>query len=81
MALGPKVQLVRLSSPLDSIETILNDIQTTTTAGGLEVRAYLDTREYAKGVQISDADMKALALKQRSKLGKWNYTISPRLGA
>ena len=60
---------------------MLNYIQTTTTAGGLEVRAYLDTREYAKGVRVSDADMKALALKKRSELEKWNYTIRPRLSA
>ena len=67
--------------PLDSLETMLNYIQTTTTVGGLEVRAYLDTRTYAKGVRISDADMTALALKKRSQLEKWNYTISPRLSA
>ncbi|MFH0945038.1 MAG: hypothetical protein V2A76_07555 [Planctomycetota bacterium] len=66
---------------LDSLETMLNYIQTTTTARGLDVRAYLDTREYAKGVRVSDADMKALALKKRSELEKWNYTISPRLSA
>lgn len=64
--------------PLDSLETMLNYIQTTNTAAGLQVRAYLDTREYAKGVRISDDDMKALALEKRSELEKWNYTISPR---
>ena len=65
--------------PLDSLQTMLNYIQTTTTAGGLNIRAYLDTREYAKGVRISDADMNALALKKRSELERWNYAISPRL--
>ena len=65
--------------PLDSLETMLNYIQTTTTAAGLEVRSYSDTREYAKGVKISDADMNALALEKGSKLEKWNYTISPRI--
>ena len=56
--------------PLDSLETMLNYIQRTTTAGGLEVRAYLDTREYAKGVRVSDTDMKALALQKRGELAR-----------
>ena len=67
--------------PLDSLKTVLNYIQTTTTASGLEVRAYEDTRKYAKGVKISDADMNALALEKRSELEKWNYKISPRISA
>jgi hypothetical protein len=67
--------------PLDSLETMLNYIQTTKTAGGLEVRSDLDTREYAKGVKTSAADMKALALEKGSELEKWNYTISPRISA
>ncbi len=67
--------------PLDSLETMLNYIQTTKTAGGLEVRSYLDTRKYAKGAKISTADMKALALEKGSELEKWNYTISPRISA
>ncbi len=67
--------------PLDCLETMLKYIQTTTTVSGLEVRAYLDARAYAKGVRISDADMKALALEKRSELEKWNYTIRPRISA
>lgn len=67
--------------PLDSLETMLNYIQTTRTATGLEVRSYLDTREYPKGAKVSNADMKALALEKGSELEKWNYTISPRISA
>ena len=67
--------------PLDCLETMLHYIQTTRTAGGLEVRSYSDTREYPKGVKISDADMNGLALEKGSKLEKWNYTISPRISA
>jgi len=66
--------------PLDSLETLLKYIQTTT-AGGLEVRSYLDRAEYVKGVKISDAEMKELALKFASTLEKWNYTISPKISA
>lgn len=67
--------------PLDSLETMRNYIDTTRTAGGLEVRSYSDTRKYAKGVKISDADMKALALEKGNELERWNYTISPRISA
>ena len=67
--------------PLDSLETMLNYIQTTTTSGGLEVRSYLNKRNYAKGVKISDADMENLSLETGKKLEKWNYTISPRISA
>jgi Rhodopirellula transposase DDE domain len=64
--------------PLDSLETMLNYIQTTRTEAGLEVRSYADRRTYAKGVKVSNADMKALALEKGSQLENWNYTIRPR---
>jgi len=64
--------------PLDTLETMLNYIQTTRTDAGLEVRSYEDTRKYAKGVKISNSDMKALALEKGSQLERWNYTIRPR---
>ncbi len=65
--------------PLDSLETMLNYIQTTTTAAGLDVRSYADARQYAKGVKISNTDMKALALEKGRQLENWNYTIRPRV--
>jgi hypothetical protein len=63
--------------PLDSLETMLNYIRTTTTNGGLEVRSYLDLKTYAKGVKISNADMKTLSLEKGKELERWNYTINP----
>lgn len=66
--------------PLDSLDTMLNHIRTTKTRTGLEVRAYQDSRQYAKGAKISNDDMEALALDKSTELGKWNYTISPRFG-
>ena len=65
--------------PLDSLDTMLNYIRTTKTHSGLEVRAYQDPRAYPTGVKISDDDMKALALDNSNDLGKWNYTIRPRI--
>ena len=67
--------------PLDSLETMLNYIHTTTTQGGLEVRSYLDSRQYAKGMKISASQMKELALETGSDLARWNYTFSPRISA
>ena len=63
--------------PLDSYETILNYIQTTGTSTGLQVKAYLDTRTYEKGVKISDEQMSELRMDRHVTLPQWNYTISP----
>jgi hypothetical protein len=65
--------------PLDSLETMLSYIGTTTTRSGLEVRSYLDSREYAKGVKVSNAEMKELSIENGSELARWNYTITPRI--
>ena len=46
--------------PLDSYETILNYIRTTTTTTGLEVKAYLVTTDYPTGVKITDEEMAQL---------------------
>ncbi len=67
--------------PLESLETMLNYIQTTTTSSDLEVRSYLDSKKYAKGVRISNGDMKNLSLETGKELAKWNYTISPKITA
>ena len=64
--------------PLESLETMLHYIQSTTTSGGLRVRSYLDTKDYQKGIRISDAQIKQLSLEKAPTLAKWNYTISPR---
>jgi len=63
--------------PLDSLETILNYARTTTTTTGLHVRAHLVRRRYKKGVKITDAQMRDLALSRHNTLPKWNYTIRP----
>ena len=64
--------------PLDSYETVLNYIQTTTTKSGLEVRAYLHETEYKKGVKITNEQMNALALKPHTIQHKQNYTLRPQ---
>ena len=64
--------------PLASHEVVVNTIAATTTRTGLKVRAELDDGEYATGVQVSDAQMKALPLERHDWHGDWNYTLHPR---
>mgnify|MGYP002280029997 CR=1 FL=1 len=64
--------------PLDTYETMLNYLRTTTTRTGLRVRAHLVQREYDKGIKISDAQMRASPMTRHQGLPLWNYTIHPR---
>ena len=63
--------------PLDTYETILNYIRTTRTSTGLEVKAYFDTKNYPKGVEISNQQMTQIQLEKHEVLPRWNYTIMP----
>ena len=64
--------------PLTSRETVVDLIASTTTRTGLTVRCELDTRDYPKGIKVSDAEMMALNIKGDAFHPEWNYTISPR---
>src|SRR5450432_580576 len=65
--------------PLTSRETVVELIASTTTKTGLTVRCELDTREYPKGIKVSDAEMATLNIKGDTFHPEWNYTISPRV--
>jgi hypothetical protein len=64
--------------PLTSRLAIVELIAATTTKTGLKVACELDTNQYAKGIKIKNAEMRALAIKGDSFHPEWNYTISPR---
>jgi len=64
--------------PLDSRETVLNLIASTTTSTGLVVRAALDTNRYEVAVKVSDAELNAVRMTPHPFHGDWNYTIKPR---
>jgi hypothetical protein len=64
--------------PLDSYLTMKNYISTTQTSTGLKVKAYIEPKDYKKGVKISDQQMQLLNIKNHDTLPKWNYTITPR---
>ena len=63
--------------PLTSFETIINLIGATTTEKGLKIKANLDCAKYAKGIKVSDKEMKKINLEKHSFHGEWNYTITP----
>jgi hypothetical protein len=64
--------------PLISRETVVELIASTTTKTGLTVRCELDTRDYPKGIKVTDAEMMTLNIKGDTFHPEWNYTISPR---
>jgi hypothetical protein len=67
--------------PLDSYETILNHLRTTTTSTGLRVRAHLVRRTYRIGKKIWNAQIKQLPIKKHDVHPQWNYTLSPTQNA
>ena len=67
--------------PLDSWETMLNYIRTTTNKSGLRVDAVRVTKQYQTGVKISQEQMDDLKLIFNKVLPKWNYDIDPKNSA
>ena len=64
--------------PLDSYETILNYLRTTTTATGLKVNAYLITTDYPTGIKTTDEEMAQLHIRPHQTQPARNYTLCPR---
>ena len=63
--------------PLVSIETIVNLIGSTKTKKGLTIQTSVDTKEYTKGIKITDAEIDSLSLEREAFHGEWNYTLRP----
>ena len=64
--------------PLESRATVIELIGRTTTKTGLKVECALDERSYEKGIRISKAEMRKLAIEGDAFHPEWNYTIKPR---
>lgn len=64
--------------PLDSYETILNHIRTTTSTTGFRCQAQLDTTAYELHKKASNRDFATLHLRAHKRFPQWNYTIYPR---
>jgi len=67
--------------PLISHEVIVNLIASTRTTKGLKVHCQLDKNQYAKGLKVSDEEMKSLNIEYGNFRGEWNYIIRPRISA
>lgn len=63
--------------PLESFETLINFVEGTETKTGLRIAAYLDDRQYEKGIKIPDREFKRLNITKNNELANWNYTIKP----
>jgi hypothetical protein len=61
--------------PLVSYQTVVNLIGGTRTSGGLRITAKLDTKEYEKGMEITDEQMDSINLERHTIHPDWNYTI------
>jgi hypothetical protein len=67
--------------PLTDRMAVVELIAATTTRTGLKVESALDTRTYAKGIKVGDAEMKTLDINGDPFHPEWNYTIRPRSAA
>jgi hypothetical protein len=63
---------------LVSHEVIINLIANTKTRSGLRIRAERDLANYPTGIKVTDAELRALNLRQAEFHGDWNYAIRPR---
>ena len=66
------------SRPLTSRIAVVESIAATTTTTGLTVECELDNTDYPKGIKVSDAELKAIALTGDAFHPEWNYVISLR---
>lgn len=65
------------AKPLESLEVIVNLIANTTTRKGLTIKAKADTKEYEKGIKITDEELSKINLTNKEFKGNWNYKIAP----
>lgn len=65
--------------PLESLETIIELISSTTTSTGLKVYAQLDDRTYERGIEVTDQQLATVNITRDPFHDDWNYTVSPSL--
>ena len=64
--------------PLESYDTMLNFIRTTTSTTGFCCQADLDTTVYETGATVSEEELAQVRLRPHRRFPNWNYTIYPR---
>jgi hypothetical protein len=65
--------------PLDSYQTMLNYIRTTTSTTGFSCQTDLNTTVYETGITAPLEALAQLCLRPHRRFPKWNYTLYPRL--
>jgi len=63
--------------PLETLEVIVNLIGNTRTAGGLEVHAWIDKKNYEKARKVSEKELSEVMIRRNKFHGEWNYEIHP----
>jgi hypothetical protein len=63
--------------PLESYETALKYIRSTSTKTGLRVTSQFVTKNYETGERVSDSQMKEISLLRAKTFPDWNYKIVP----
>ena len=63
--------------PLESVETIVSLIGSTTTTTGLRIKAALDSNTYEKAIEVLDEELASLHIKPHRFHGDWNYALLP----
>jgi len=66
------------AKPLVSHEVIVNLIASTRTRTGLTVKCQLDTDKYAKGIKVTDEELRQVNIVRDEFHGEWNYAIHPQ---
>ena len=64
--------------PLRSLQLMMSYIESTTTKTGLQVKAFLNERQYVKRKKVPKDLFQAIPLQRYSELPAWNYTIRPK---
>ena len=64
--------------PLTRMETVSELIASTTTTGGLTVKAVVATNTYPTKITVSATELQALHLVRDSFHGDWNYALHPQ---
>lgn len=63
--------------PLRSLDIVLKCLRSTTTRKGLQVDAALNSKQYQKGIKVSESEMKEIGLISNDELPQWNYSLVP----
>jgi hypothetical protein len=63
--------------PLETYQTVVNLIASTTTKAGLAVRCQLDVSDYPTKIKITEQEKNSIPLVRHDFHGDWNYNIRP----